>query len=102
MKKLYEFNLDCGRMGSLEGVFIATEEELNKIQGKNIYFGEVLGKHSEVDIVFDRDELDVKSEDQDFISKLEDVFGSPTISGYNPLDYYDDWDDEEEDDDEFD
>jgi hypothetical protein len=97
MKKLYEFNWDCGRMGDLNGLFIAEEGDINNLIGEEIYFGEVLGKHSEIHGVLEEKELTVKSEDQDFISKLEDLLGS-TISGYNPVDYYEP--EEEEDDDE--
>ena len=49
MKKLYKFYWDCGRMGSLEGVFVAEETELKAAIGKTIDFGEALGKHSEID-----------------------------------------------------
>lgn len=48
MKKLYSFELDWGRMGSLEGLFIAEEKDVKDIIGKNVQFGEVLGKHSDV------------------------------------------------------
>ena len=44
MKKLYSFELDWGRMGSLEGLFIAEEKDVKDIIGKNVQFGEVLGK----------------------------------------------------------
>lgn len=88
MKKLYNFFWDCGRAGDLKGLFIADEEEINKLIGKEIYFGEVLGKHSEIFGILERDEVEVKSDDQEFISKLIDVLGDGTISGFNPLDYY--------------
>lgn len=32
--------------------------------------------------------FEIKSEDQDFINKLEDIFGAGTVSGYNPFDYW--------------
>jgi len=93
MKKLYEFYWDCGRMGGLEGLFIAEESSVKAAIGKEIYFGEVLGKHSEVYGTLKEGDCEVKSEDQEFISKLEELLGG-TISGYNPLDYLPD--DEEE------
>jgi len=89
MKKIYEFGVNCGRMGDLDGMFIADEEEVNKIMGKNIYFGEVLGKHSEISIDLEEEHLTVKTDDQDFITKFIEIMGAGTISGYSPLDYYD-------------
>lgn len=89
MKKLYEFNWDCGRMGDLNGLFIADEADVAAIVGKEIYFGEVLGKHSEISGTLDDEDLTVKSDDQDFITKFIEIMGEGTISGYNPLDYYD-------------
>lgn len=99
MKKLYQFNFSCGRMGSLEGIFIAESSEVEALIGKEIYFGEVLGKHSEVSGLLEESDLQVLTDDQDFIETFERVLWTGTISGYNPLDYYDpDEDDEEEED----
>lgn len=86
MKKLYEFFWDCGRMGNLTGLFIAEEDEIKAIIGKNLYFGEVLGKHSEISGKLDSEDLIIKSEDLDFIEKLEEILGC-NISGYNPFNY---------------
>lgn len=95
MLKLYSFYWDCGRSGSLDGLFIAEELEVEKILGKEVYFGEVLGKHSEVYGVVDNKDIKVLSEDQEKIEWLENLLGS-TLSGYNPLDYYEEPEDEEE------
>ena len=91
MKKLYSFFWDVRRMGSVEGLFIATDEEIMKGLGKDVYFGEILGKHSEVDGVLEEGDLTVMSESQDFIEELERVVGGRTVSGYNPLNYIDNW-----------
>lgn len=89
MRKLYRFNWDCGRNGDVEGVFIQDEATILGAMGKTVQFGEILGKHSDVHGVLDAEDLEVLSEDQAFISKLEEVVGGPSISGYNPLDYID-------------
>lgn len=89
MKNLYKLEVDCGRMGYLEGLFIAEEEDIKKIMGKQIYFGEVLGKHSEISAEMDNDCLSALTNDQDFISKFEEFH---CASGYNPLDYIDEED----------
>lgn len=83
---LVRFFWDCGRQGDVEGLFITTREELAKAFNKDVYFGEILGKHSEVYGTLLEKEFEILSEDQDFISKLEDLLGSD-ISGYNPLNY---------------
>jgi hypothetical protein len=88
MKKLYRFLWDCGRMGYVEGVFIADDAEVNEAIGKEIYFGEILGKHSEIHGTLDAHDLTVLSEEADFITKIEGVFGSSRISGHCPLDYF--------------
>lgn len=87
MKQLYKFFLDCGRMGSIEGMFIAFPEEISKLIGKEIYFGEVLGKHSEVFDTMSEDHFEIVSEDQEHIEWMESTLGR-TVSGYNPLSYY--------------
>lgn len=94
MKVLCRFYWDCGRQGDLDGLFTTTTEEVSKVVGKEVYFGEVLGKHSEVFGTIGPDDIEVLSKDQDFINKFEDIMGSGTISGYNPLDYYEEEDDE--------
>ena len=88
MKKIYVFYWDCGRMGSLDGLFVAEESDIEKVIGKEVYFGEVLGKHSEIYGMLEESDLTVKTDDQEFIRKFIDIFDMGTISGYNPLDYY--------------
>ena len=84
-KVLVKFNLDYGRMGNLDGLFVTDIEELDRLYGKEVYFGEVLGKHSEVYATMKADQFTVKSDDAAFIDKLVDIIGSDTISGYNPF-----------------
>lgn len=90
MRKLYRWWYDFGRMGSLEGVFAADESEVEKLVGKKVYFGEVLGKHSEVYVVFDKEDFKVVTDDQSFIDRFVELKLS---SGYDPRHYYE----EEED-----
>jgi hypothetical protein len=74
-------------MGDVEGLLVTTQEEINKNEGKQVVFGEILGKHSEIDGTCTATDFEVKSDDQDFIKKLVDIIGSETISGYNPFHY---------------
>lgn len=86
MLGLYKFSWDCSRMGEAEGLFIAPEVAVKALIGQEVYFGEILGKHSEVYGTIDKDDITLMSIDRVLIEKLHDVFGY-TISGYNPLDY---------------
>ena len=84
---LYDFNWDCGRMGSIEGLVIADKKEILKYINKTVYFGEVLGKHSGIEGTLDLSDLTIISEDQDKIEWLLKVMKEYTINGYNPLEY---------------
>lgn len=94
---LYQFYVDCGRMGSLDGLFIATQEEVDKAIGKHVYFGEVLGKHSEVEGELYAHEITLVSSDQEKVCWLLDLLGS-CVSGFNPLEYISDSEDDEDED----
>lgn len=86
MKALYRLNCDCGRQGSLEGIFVADTEDVEYLIKNNIsvYFGEVLGKHSEISgCLDDRDIELITTED-----KVVDVVEKYELStGYNPFEY---------------
>jgi len=99
MRNLYSFFWDCGRMGSLDGLFVASPEEVEAAIGREAYFGEVLGKHSEITGTLSESDITLVSDDQDKVEWLVEVTGgNTTISGFNPLEYieedYDDYDDE--------
>lgn len=86
MKKLYRFTQEFGRMGDLKGIFVAEESEINAIIGEAIYYGEVLGKNSEIFSILQKEYLEILSEDQEFIKKFIEIIEN---FGFNPLDYYD-------------
>ena len=96
MQKLYRFYDDYGRMGTLEGIFVEEDWRVEKAYGKTVYFGEVLGKHSDVWTDLEKSNMGVLTDDQDFIKKYLEIVGE---SGYNPLVYLDeaeeDWDKED-------
>lgn len=97
MLGIYEFHWDCGRMGDVEGLFVADKEDVSNAIGSNVYFGEILGKHSDVFGTLDEEDLVLKSDDQDFIRQFVEIMGMGTISGYNPLDYIEEGCEDEED-----
>jgi hypothetical protein len=87
MNLLVSFYYDFGRTGHLEGLFVCTKAEYNKLIGQYVYFGEALGKHSEIYCTIHDLNLKVVSEDQEKVNWLVEVMKNKTISGYNPLDY---------------
>jgi hypothetical protein len=86
-------------MGFLDGLFVAESTAVDASIGRHIPFGEVLGKHSDIAGTLEASEIKVVSEDQNYIAKTLDIFGSDlmknteskrkyfTLCGYNPLDY---------------
>ena len=85
MKALFKMNFDCGRDGSLEGIFIADTEDVMYLVKNNIsvYFGEVLGKHSDVSGRVDKREITMITTDENVIRV---VCEHGLESGYNPFD----------------
>jgi hypothetical protein len=88
MKVIARFYWDCGRMGDVDGLFVTTKEALEAAYGKEVYFGEILGKHSEIYGTLDEGDITILTEDQDFIAKFIEIMGTGDISGYNPLSYF--------------
>jgi len=86
MKYLVKFYWYCGRMGSLNGLFVCSQDEYEDLIGQEVYFGEVLGKHSEIYGTLEEDHLRIVSDDQDKIDWLVELLGC-SISGFNPMEY---------------
>lgn len=83
---LWRYSKYFGRSGEVEGIFIATEDEIdNYLVGQEINFGEILGKHSDVDIYFEKSDFECLDVSESTIKDLFRVFGSRTIAGYNPF-----------------
>lgn len=83
---LWKFHWDCGRSGDLEGLFVATEEEIEKAIGGYAQFGEVLGKHSDIYGTLDREDVEKIDVAPEIIAQLIPHLGYDW-SGFNPLDY---------------
>ena len=94
--KLYKFFWDCGRQGEVTGLFVADPERVNKHIGKEVYFGEILGKHSEVYGVLEEGDLEVLNVPDDVVKTLFDAIGDETIAGYNPITTIEDQEADEE------
>ena len=84
---LFKFHWDCGRSGSLDGVFEADDKAVDDLIGTEIHFGEALGKHSEVIGKIEANEIVKLDANQDFIDKAKSIGLIPV--GFNPFDYID-------------
>ena len=85
---LYKFYWNCGRAGDVEGLFISTQAKIDAAMGSNVYFVEILGKHSEIYGTLDAGDITIKSDDAKVIAVLREVFGGKdTLMGYNPLEH---------------
>lgn len=79
---LYKFYWDCGRNGSIDGAFIADEEEVLAIIGTEVAMGEVLGKHSDIYGTIEPGEITLVTQDPAVLEALKGF-----SVGVNPLDY---------------
>lgn len=86
---LWNFSWDCGRMGCVEGLFVATESEVGSVIGKEVYFGEILGKHSEVYGMIEEGEITKVDVSSHAVEEVAKHLGY-RWSGYCPLDYIED------------
>ena len=82
--KLWTWNIDCGRMGELTGAFFATNEELERALGYEIWLDEPLGKHSEITVELERDQFEALEISEQSIAVITEKFGI-TLSGFNPV-----------------
>lgn len=96
MKVLAKFYWNCGRSGKIDGLFIAEKSKIEAAHGKHVYLGEVLGKHSDIYGDLDEEDITIISEDPVIIETLSNLFEDDTISGFNPLEYIQEEEDEED------
>jgi hypothetical protein len=93
---LCRYYSEVDRHGVIQGLFTTLKKDYDKLFGKDVYFFEVLGKHSEFRGTIDEMELQILSDDINFIKQLEreallvKEFRSMTISGQNPFKYLND------------
>lgn len=83
-RAVWQFQYDAGNMGILSGIFVATTGAVQETEGKTAYFGEVLGKHSDIAVRLKYSYFTKLSDDITFVKQFSE-FGCST--GYNPLEY---------------
>jgi len=81
--KVYKWSVYLGRGGDLEGMFVATKEDVEASYGKTVMIYEGCGKHSNPTVVLAEDQFKVKSEDPAVVGFVR-AGGS---TGYDPLEY---------------
>lgn len=84
MKAIYRMTLDFGRMGDLEGTFTADKKDIDKLTDGTlgVYWGEQLGKHSEVYGNIEPEDIEMLSDNPEVIEVFEKHDFS---SGHNPF-----------------
>jgi hypothetical protein len=88
-------------MGDLEGLFVCTQEDYDKALGKEAYFDEPLGKHSEYCITLGPDNVAILNVPESAVKVLVEAIGHNDISGFNVVEmaleqYAEENEDEEE------
>lgn len=86
MKGLYKLHCDCGRQGTLTGIFIEDSAYVDALleSGIEVHFGEVLGKHSNVEGALTKDDISLISSDPLVVEIIE---MHEIEHGYNPFGY---------------
>jgi len=83
---IFRLNFDCGRQGSLSGIFVADKDEVKRLveSQKEIYFGEVLGKHSEICGPVEESDIEMVTDNSAAVMVFTEF---NLATGYNPFDY---------------
>lgn len=73
-------------MGTLHGLFVAEIEKVNALiaSEKDVHFGEVLGKHSEITGPIEKGEATLLTDDPEKIAIVESI---GCCFGFDPFDY---------------
>ena len=83
---IFKLHFDCGRQGELTGVFTSTKERVNKLIKEKIpvYFGEVLGKHSEIYGPIEEVDVTFVTDNDEAVKVVRD---NGLSTGISPFDY---------------
>ena len=90
-KAVWKFYWDCGRQGHIDSLFVATRIQILEMVDRYCYFGEVLGKHSEIAQYLEAKDFTFVSGDDSFVRIFEERVGSV---GHNPLEHFEEETDE--------
>lgn len=87
MDKLYKYTNNKYRSRSISTMVLCTEEEINGIDGQEIYISDFLGKHGHAEFTIKKEDFELITDDQEFIEKVKG-FEILNLVGFNPFDYY--------------
>lgn len=88
--KLWGYSKDYHYVGKIEGLFIATEQEIDDfLVDRTIDFGEVLGVHSDVSLYFKKEDFNCIDISNSAVLELLNAVNSRNLSGYYPFRYID-------------
>ena len=79
MKKLWKFEWGVEH-AFIGGLFVATDEEVKNLIGKQVYFGEYEGKHSDVYGTIEEGEITLVSDNPIVVEAVGDF-------GLNPIEF---------------
>ena len=82
MSKKGIYRIDTYYGGDIKGIFIETESNIKSLPGFKVYFGEILGKHSEVEFVIEKRDLKLVTNEPEAI-KIFEKYNLAT--GINPF-----------------
>lgn len=87
MKKgIYKLHIDCGRSGVVEGLFVTYTLYVEALLASKVvvYFGEILGKHSEIHKAIEPEEIKLITKEK----KVVKMFEAYNLAiGHNPFNY---------------
>jgi hypothetical protein len=92
-KAIYNFYADYGRSGSIDGTFVADVAKMDLlIESKiQVYYGDILGKHSEVYGPVEQSEITLKSNDPAEVALFEKLKLSSGVNPFEHLEDSEDW-----------
>jgi hypothetical protein len=86
IRYLWQFAWYFRRGGEVESLFVATEKEVENLIGEYVYFGEIMGKHSEVCGNIEEGDITKLDVSPEAVEEVAKHLGG-TWSGYDPRDY---------------
>lgn len=87
MDKLYKYTNNQYRNRTVTSMVLCTEKEITEIDGQEIYISDFFGKHSHAEFTIKKEDFELITDDQDFISQLKD-YQIMSFVGFNPFDHF--------------
>lgn len=90
---LYRFLWENYKDGNIECLFLAEQAEVDALIGKQVAFGDVLGRNSDVGGVIEENDFTLIPLSENTLQELLIAFPDKILSGYFPEEneYYEEW-----------